>query len=545
MTLFPRTHNSPRLTAALCIALTLFGAGCKSAEEQAASADRAVYSILEARRAELGADMRPFTIEPPPNSLRQQILNDGVQLPTLSLVAALDIAAENSRDYQTQKESLYLTALDLTLERFAYQVQKSGEFAALLNGDGDGADQASTSGNFGLTKLLGTGAQIVGNIGLSLARTLSTADGWDAISNISLAVTQPLMRGYGERIVMEPLTQAERNVVYEVRSFERYRRTFAVQVANRFFRILQQRDALTNEENNFENLKILRVRNEELGRAGRMNQVEVDQALQDELSAKSSVITQRQRLESLLDDFKLFLGLPLDTAMELDQQELEKLSGDEAPLPDEEHCVAAAYAHRLDYMTTLDQVDDRTRQVYVAADALRAGLDVGAAVSATSKEGRPLAFDAQSFNWALTAKLDLPIDRIRERNDYRESLIRLVASKRSAEQEADTIRSDLRANLREAEARQETLTIQQNSVTLAERRVENTRINLEAGRAVTRDSLDAQQSLVRAQNAATAARLDYHLARLDLFQNIEALRVDERGLRIVTEDEQPAPEPQP
>ena len=531
--------------AALCTAYALCCAACKSADEQRASADRAVYAILEARRAELGADTRTFTIEPPPDSLREQILG-GKQLGTLSLVAALDIAAENSRDYQTQKESLYLSALDLTLERFAFQVQKSGEFAALLNGDGDGADTASGAGNFGLTKLLGTGAQIVGDLGLSLARTLSSADGWDAVSNVSLAVTQPLMRGFGARIVMEPLTQAERNVVYEVRSFERFRRTFAVDVANRYFRILQQRDALNNEENNYDSLKALRVRNEELAKAGRVSQIDTDQALQDELRAKSSVITQTQRLESLLDDFKFFLGLPIDVAMELDQHELEQLSGDEAPLPDEKVCVEAALTHRLDYMNTLDTVDDRTRQVYVAADALRAGLDVGAAVHGTSKEGKPLAFDASSFDWSVTAVLDLPIDRIRERNDYRQSLISLVASKRSGEQQADTIRSDLRANLREAEARHETLQIQQNAVSLAERRVESTRLNLDAGRATTRDSLDAQQSLVLAQNAATAARLDYHLARLDLFRNIEALRVDERGLRIVTEDEAaPTPEPQP
>jgi outer membrane protein TolC len=508
--------------------------GCKSAGQQRESADRAVYEILEARRAELGADIAsgdaPFTIEPPPDSLRQRLLR-GEEVGPVDLVDCISIAAENSRDYRTQKEALYLAALDLTLERYAFQVQKEGEFGALIAGTGGDVDAKEAGGDLVLTKLLGTGARIVGNVGLSLARSFTSGE-WNLTSDVGLAITQPLLRGSGERIVREPLTQAERDVVYEVRAFERFRRTFAFDVASRYYRILQQLDVVANEERNAENLQVLRERNEELARAGRLSDIQVDQARQDELRSQNNLIEQRQRLATQLDAFKLFLGLPIDSRFELEPGALEALSDEGEDLPDEARAIEVALRERLDYLTALDQVDDRARKCEVAADALRAGLDVAASASATSKEDRTLAYDLDDASWSVSAALDLPLDRIAERNAYRASLIALEATRRSSEELADSIQAALRASLREAASTRETLEIQRGAVTLAERRVESTRLNLDAGRADTRDILESQEALLEAQNAVTAARIDYHLARLALWRDVEALRVDEAGLHV-------------
>ena len=54
--------------------------------------------------------VKTFPVERPVDTLRKRLLesNEPVQL---SLVQALDVAAENSRDYQRQKEQLYLAEL--------------------------------------------------------------------------------------------------------------------------------------------------------------------------------------------------------------------------------------------------------------------------------------------------------------------------------------------------------------------------------------------------------------------------------------------------
>jgi outer membrane protein TolC len=523
------------LRAALFLVSGATFAACKSAAEQEASADRAVYAILEQRRNELFAHDDQFTIEPPPDSLRQRLLR-GETVEPLSLVDALEIAAENSRDYQQQKETLYLTALDLTLARYAFQVQQNGEFGALINGDFEnGATDAAVTGDYALTKLLGTGAAIIGNIGFSLARTLTSSDDWDLTSNYAFSVTQPLLRGFGERIVKEPLTQAERDVVYQVRSFERFRRTFAVDVCSRYLRILQQHDQVANEERNYANLLGVRERNQELANAGRLSDIRVDQARQEELRSENTLIEQRQRLETSLDAFKLFLGLPVESVIDVRVDALDKLTRENAPLIDERTAIDAALLQRLDYMTALDRVDDRDRKVDVAADGLRAALDVTGRVSGESVEGQPLYFERQDAQFTVGATLDLPIDRLRERNIYREALINRDQARRDSVELADSITADIRASLREAVATLESLAIQRDAVRLAERLVESTRLNFDAGRAETRDILEAQDELVQAQNAVTAARIDHHLARLALWRDIEALTVDENGIALDTQ----------
>jgi outer membrane protein TolC len=71
--------------------------------------------------------------------------------------------------------------------------------------------------------------------------------------------------------------------------------------------------------------------------------------------------------------------------------------------------------------------------------------------------------------------------------------------------------------------------IQAQSVRLSEDRVKETELRLRAGRAETRDMLEARQSLVEAQDAVTRALVDYRLARLELARDMEILVVDEDG----------------
>lgn len=529
----PRLRRSatarPTRVLAAAFLLSVGLSGCYTPAQQLVNADSESYAILEKRRAELDAK-GGFTIQPPPDSLRQRMLA-GEKPGALGLVRVLEVAAENSRDYQRRKEDLYLAALDLTLERFAFAAQRSGQLSALLSGTGDEAQTASAGGGFAVRRLLGTGAALIGDVGLSLARNLSSGDGWDVASDMGITVTQPLLRGFGRRIVLEPLTQAERNVVYAARTFERFRRTFGVDVTQRYLRILQQALQLKNEEENLANLEQVSKRNEALSRAGRLSEVQLAQAQQDELRSQARVIDQRQRLQTSLDNFKLFLGLPITAPLELDLTEVERLDSGEGLQVNEQVATSFALDQRLDFLTVLDQVADAERKVPIAANRLLAGVDVTSGINASSEPGKPFEYDADDFRWDLGLNVNLPIDLISQRNAYRETLITLERAKRAEVELADSIRVALRDELRQATALLETLRIQANAVTLAERRIESTRLNQQAGRAETRDILEAQEALRQANNALISARVDYHLARLNLWRDMELLRVDESGVR--------------
>jgi outer membrane protein TolC len=532
-------QRSPRsrFRAALLV-LAAVVPGCKSPEAYRAEADRDAYALVQSRRAKLELDTGAFTIEPNPDSLRQRILrNEAPDGEVLTLPQCLEIAAENNRAFQSQKERLYLAALDLTLERWRFAIQTGGTLAALVEGTGDEAETASADAAFSFTKLLGTGATIFGSLGLDFARSLISSDGWHPQSTLRLGFAQPLLAGFGESIVKEPLTQAERNLVYEVRAFERARRQLAFDVASRFYRVLESVDSVKNQENDVDDLVKLTERNRALAESGRLSDIELGQARQNELRSKNDLLNERERLAVARDQFKLFLGLPIQYEFTLDVGALDEIEANKDARIDfpEEVVTSWALAHRLDHLTVLDRQEDAHRRVGVAEDNLRAVLDVVGNSALVSPDGKPAHFDLNDLTWSLGATMSLPFERLPQRNDYRESIINLESAKRASGLSEDQIRSDLREDLRAAETRRDSFTIQVNSVDLARRRIESTTLKLDAGRADTRDLLEARQSLLQAENAVTSALIDYTLARLRLFLDMELLRFDASGIRLELE----------
>lgn len=511
----------------------LLALACQSPEEYQQEADEEAYALIQERRRELFGQDKPFRVESPADSLRQRLLRGEAADMALSLLDCLTIAAENSREFQDQKETLYLSALDLTLAQWQFHTRWDARLGAGVSGSGGDAERAELDGGVGLERLFGTGATIVADLGASLFRLLSTGDGWDALSNIGLSVTQPLLRGAARTVVREPLTQAERDLVYAVRDYERFRRTLAVDVANRYFRVLQSMDQLANERNNAAELEALRERNEALTRSGRLSDIQVDQARQDELRSNNRLIELEQALQGDLDGLKLFLGLPIQTALELDPEEVGRYQIEGLALPaavDDRPLTEFALAHRLDYLNTAEQVQDAERQVIIAADALRAGLDVTATLSGTSEEGRPLGYRSDGLPWSVGLDLDLPVDQVPERNAYRAGTIALAAARRGLERFSDQIQANLRDRLRQVRSAGEQYQLQLLAVSLAERRVQSANLNLQAGRSSTRDVLEAQSALLAARNAVTAARIDSILAWLELYSEVELLGVEERGI---------------
>jgi hypothetical protein len=94
--------------------------------------------------------------------------------------------------------------------------------------------------------------------------------------------------------------------------------------------------------------------------------------------------------------------------------------------------------------------------------------------------------------------------------------------------------------LRQETTRRQAFEIQSEAVTLSLRRVDSSRLNLEAGNAQTRDLLESQAALVQAQNARTSALVDYRLAQLALLRDTDLLALDQDGFAILGIDAAPS-----
>ncbi len=238
---------------------------------------------------------------------------------------AVQIALENSREFQTQLENLYLVALALTLNRFEFNLQWFLTNATTFTHFGSGGSPTETNTldvetDVGFTRNLAAGGQLLVDFANSFVYEI-TGGQRQFRSNFLVSLIQPLLRGAGRKIRLESLTQAERDTLYAVRDFARFRKAFWADVAIRNGGYLDLLLALQTIRNNEANLKrqeeTYKLYNE-LFVGGRASAVELDQFFQSLQGARLELIKSQTEFNNLLDQFKFTLGLPPRLPVELD-----------------------------------------------------------------------------------------------------------------------------------------------------------------------------------------------------------------------------------
>jgi outer membrane protein TolC len=399
---------------AIGIISALFGCfllACCSTAYHKEDADKEVYGIISDKGDKVGGMPSHFTIEEEEKPLPFDATAPSETV--LSLESALNIAVENSRDYQRQKESLYSQGLALTLARHEFDPIFSGSASGEVDRE-NRRNSIAGALSFGISKMLATGADLSVVLTTNLFRYISGGDPAKAASSIiSASIVQPLLEGAGREVTLENLTQAERDMVYAIRNFVRFRKTLSVDIAKDYYNLLQQKDAVQNARNNYENLEDELDRARLMAQAGRLPEFQVDQTEQDELRARDRWIQEKEFYENLLDSFKIRLGIPTDVPIQPDPAEMKKLSdiGIVPPPVSAEEAIDIALDKRLDLRNTRDRVADAGRKVTVAANALKARLDVSGSIDVgTEGETTPLDFDFDNAAYSAGLSLDLPLD---------------------------------------------------------------------------------------------------------------------------------------
>ncbi|MBI3876750.1 MAG: TolC family protein, partial [Verrucomicrobia bacterium] len=517
----------------LCAVLALAAlAGCTAAHHRAA-ADKEVYRILRQKEAKVPGRTNDFNIdtsysrrkpkEIPSVEIIQQRIESGAR--KLTLDEALKLSVENSRTFQFNKERLYLAALTLTRDRYDFQPHFLASSTATRTRDTTGEQIGEVKSQFSVGQLLQSGASLSVSLVNDVLQYYTGNPRRSATTLMAANITQPLLRGAGTEVVAENLKQSERNVIYEVRTFNRFQDTFAVDVVSAYYRLLQQKDAVRNQYSNYQ--KLVRAREEaEAKSQDRFSGLQVDQARQAELGAKTGYILAVQTYQTRLDAFKETLALPLGVELSLDDGALEELSkAGLIPLSlDERDGYRITVERRLDLLNEIDRFEDSKRKIVVAADRLKADLNIFANASLESVGPTDYAkFDLSNYHAQAGVQLNLPIDRLKERNDYRAALIAFERQIRSLALTLDDARNGIRQDLRTLEQTRQNYEIQKSAVALADRQVDGAALQLQAGRAQIRDLLEAQSAQLAARNALTAVLVDYHLARLSLLNDLGVL----------------------
>lgn len=260
----------------------------------------------------------------------------------LDLASSMELALLHSREYQEQKESLYLSALGVTLERFRLGPAPFAQASAKVTQEaGEEPADLINRTTVGVEGMAGHGATWVASLANRLSVDLRNGKVGMGGSLANLTITQPLLRGARRRIYMEGLTQSERSLLMDARRLEQFRQGFFLKVVlganpasnigsggsisfisppstgvSGFLGLVQEIQTIRNQEANVAQLNESLAQLEAAFEAGRIgNRLQVDQARQALFNGQSRLLAAKSSYENRLDGYKIFLGLPPDLSL--------------------------------------------------------------------------------------------------------------------------------------------------------------------------------------------------------------------------------------
>jgi hypothetical protein len=292
--------------------------------------------------------------------------NEPRPLPFLiTLDQAVELGLINSREYQSIREDLYLESLPVTQQRFSFAWQWAAtedafrQWAGPLSREGE-QNNWNLGSAASVSKLFSTGALLTFQFAnTTVFNFLNFAHGTTSQSTISLDFVQPLLRGGGKAVTLEPLTQAERNLVYSIRAYAHFRGQFYLSVAlgttnpanlstaagiggfvagspigvlaslgiastdvsgqfRGYMPTLFRELDMAADKKLVTDLEGALQRIQALQEGGDVTPLQVDQATTTLLNARNAVLKDIQDTTNALDQLKLQLGIPANAPLLLD-----------------------------------------------------------------------------------------------------------------------------------------------------------------------------------------------------------------------------------
>lgn len=457
----------------------------------------------------------------------------------LDLVGAVRQALETSVEFRNAEEQYLLACLSLLLETHAWAPQITDTIAPQFQSvDISGNDvlnptPGTTSAlalelvnEFEVTQKLPYGGQVSANILAQVADNLNDATiaGQDSVEAV-FALDLPLLKGAG-LLAQEPLIQAQRNTIYAARAFEDFRRRFFVALVDDYLALVVEQLQIHNAKQGIMRFKSIVDREDALVASGRQVPFQADLAKQNALFAVDRLATQEEAYRLGLDRFKVRLGLPPDTRLEITTELLDL----KPPSVDGVVAVQQALDLRLDLQNTRDQVNDAKRLVELARNGLLPAVDVAAQIDMLQDPDffNGVQLDGSFDDYTVGINIEIPLDRVNENIALRQAQLKQEQIQRNYFNSRDTVSVQVRQSTREIERSMFSLQLQERNIAIARQRQES--IDAAPDRATPRDRTDAVDALVRALNGRDLARSELQIAILNYLNATGQLRVSQDGV---------------
>ncbi|MCF7789181.1 MAG: TolC family protein [Prosthecobacter sp.] len=515
-------------------------------------ADKEVFGILRKKASKVPNSGQAFlNITPPPpvkleelrkNMKKEEFLGNRAYLEenarVLSLAEALDFAVHRNRPYLVQKETVYLAALNLTLIRQQYgpifggsgSTTKASTDAITGINNLVRTSTLTTTGNLGFSALTRTGALLATNLTTNFVRFF-TGGKDSGISNLGFSLTQPLLSGAGYLSASEVLTQSERSVLYAIRTFAQYRKSFAVDIAAQYYGVIQSRETARNAYLAFKAFDFVVARETAMQKENAANSTKssVFRLVQSRIVFERSWLSAIRDYEQAMDDLKVNLGLPVTERFIVDYKDKDALQIIESPGTLEE-AIDIAMTNRLDIWNLRDQVEDTSRKVLIAKQQALPSLNALANYNMLDNpDHNDFRLVPGNKNYSMELNADLNLNQKPERNVLRAAIVYEQQARRALDLFEENTRSDVRTGWRDLQLARKQYELARLGMEISTQRLEVEEAFNAEGLGTAINLVDAQRDMNTTRNLMVSTTINHTLVRLRLWRDMGVLFIEKDG----------------
>jgi len=352
-------------------------------------------------------------------------------------------------------------------------------------------------------------------------------------SDATLAVRQPLLKGFGTRINSQVIRRAELGLNVADTNYEGRALDVIQQTENSYYLVTGARDQLQVFRSSLQLSQALLSEAQSRRTAGMATGLDVLQAEVGVANARRSVLEAQRTVRSSEDALTALIGrFQFDTP----------LGATRADEDDSESPPTIAASYRLaterypalrNARTTLEiaQLD-----VAFARNDLLPSVDLDLALGfnggdSTRRGSFSGITEPDGHNWQAGISITYPLGRVAEKARFRQSRYALTQAELREKQLEQDVLVAVRNAVRDVETSRETVAIATQAADLAQRQYEAETERFRAGLSTSRRVLEAQTDLESARVGSLQARLDLQTARAAL-RRLEGTSLQRYGIAL-------------
>ena len=352
-------------------------------------------------------------------------------------------------------------------------------------------------------------------------------------SDATLAVRQPLLKGFGTRINSQVIRRAELGLNVADSNYESRALDVIQGTENAYYLVTGARDQLQVFRSSLQLSQALLSEAQSRRTAGMATGLDVLQAEVGVANARRSVLEAQRTVRSSEDALTALIGrFQFDTPLGATRADED---ASEAPptIAASYRLATERYPALRNARTTLEiaQLD-----VAFARNDLLPSVDLDLALGfnggdSTRRGSFSGITEPDGHNWQAGISITYPLGRVAEKARFRQSRYALTQAELREKQLEQDVLVAVRNAVRDVETSRETVTIATQAADLAQRQYEAETDRFRAGLSTSRRVLEAQTDLESARVGSLQAKLDLQTARASL-RRLEGTSLQRYGITL-------------